>query len=63
MFLDCVIGRRGILIQLSPSGLAKNIFLNPIAQSLIPVIRANWQSSLKRLKDIDSRAGIDDTNN
>jgi hypothetical protein len=24
MFLDCVIGRRGIAIQLPPSGLAKN---------------------------------------
>lgn len=31
-----------------------------LAQSLI---RANWQSSLTRLKDIESRAGIDDTDN
>jgi hypothetical protein len=30
MFLDCVIGRRGIAIQLALSGLAKNIILNPI---------------------------------
>jgi hypothetical protein len=27
MFLDCVIGRRGITIQLPPSSLAKNIIL------------------------------------
>jgi DNA-binding GntR family transcriptional regulator len=31
----------------------------PLAQSLI---RANWQSSLKRLKEIECRAGIEDTN-
>jgi hypothetical protein len=30
MFLDCVIGRRGIPIQLPPSILAKNIILKPI---------------------------------
>jgi hypothetical protein len=30
MFLDCVIGRRGITIQLPPSSLAKNIFLKSI---------------------------------
>jgi hypothetical protein len=30
MFLDCVIGRRGIAIQLPPSGLAKNIILKSI---------------------------------
>jgi len=32
----------------------------PLAQSLI---RANWQSSLKRLKDIACRTGIDDPDN
>ncbi len=30
MFLGCVIGRRGIPIQLPPSSLAKNIILKPI---------------------------------
>ena len=30
MFLDCVIGRRGIEIQLPPSSLAKTIILKPI---------------------------------
>jgi hypothetical protein len=30
MLLDCVIGRRGIAIQLPPSILAKSIILKPI---------------------------------
>jgi hypothetical protein len=30
MFLDCVIGRRGIAIQLFPSILANNIIFKPI---------------------------------
>jgi hypothetical protein len=34
MFLDCVIGRRGITIQLPPSILAKNIILKPIKHRL-----------------------------
>jgi hypothetical protein len=33
MFLDCVIGRRGMTIQLPPSRLAKNIVLKPIKRS------------------------------
>ncbi|MGD9214189.1 MAG: hypothetical protein PVJ84_05225, partial [Desulfobacteraceae bacterium] len=32
MFLDCVIGRRGITIQLPPSSLAKNIILKPMVR-------------------------------
>jgi hypothetical protein len=31
MFLDCVIGRRGIEIQLPPSSLAKNIVLKSMS--------------------------------
>jgi hypothetical protein len=34
-FLDCVIGRRGIAIQLPPSGLAKNIVLTSIAKKIM----------------------------
>jgi hypothetical protein len=30
MFLGCVIGRRGIIIRLPPSGLAEIIFLKPL---------------------------------
>jgi hypothetical protein len=33
MFLDCVIGRRGIAIQLPPYSLAKNIILKPILKN------------------------------
>jgi hypothetical protein len=34
MFLGCVIGRRGIPIQLPSSGLAKNIILNTVGRRL-----------------------------
>ena len=37
-FLDCVIDRRRITIQPSPSGLAKNVILKPIASG-------NWGRS------------------
>lgn len=36
VFLGCFIGRRAIIIQFFPSGLAKNIILNLICVSMTP---------------------------
>jgi hypothetical protein len=41
--LDCVIGRRGITIQLAPSGLAKLIILKPIGLQRAPQVFEEMQ--------------------
>jgi hypothetical protein len=51
MFLDRVIGRRGITIQLPPSILAKNIILKPISGR----VRKHWRGLAHSLKPLVKR--------